>query len=176
MTRYLAVDHGTKHCGWAVLDDDMLRSFGQLELPGPYPQTLTQLDDEVLILLREFQPDVMVCESPMQLRGGHVAQVLIEHFSILKLEAVTRNLGVREVSPPTMKLHVAGSGHASKDDVAWAVAKRFGLKYDEVAIPVYFAAKKRSHVVRTRLYDTADAVGLGWAAYQMDQETGAKAT
>lgn len=171
MTRYMGFDHGTSHCGWGVLDDTELVAYGPLELDMPYPSTLPALAGQFERMIEHYRPDVVSLEEPMALRNGGVARKLIEHYSVLKLTALRRGLGLREVTPQTLKIHAAGHGQATKEDVAWAVVKRFGVPYDKVAIPVYYKEKKRAGQVRDRLFDTSDGIGLAWAAYEIDRQT-----
>lgn len=167
MARILAIDHGSRLCGWAVSDDGAIQGFGLIRMEAVYPRTLAELSEHVRRLLRDHKPDVVALERPMSLRGGHVAQVLIEHYAVCKLAALEAGMSVQEVAPPTIKLIVAGAGNADKQTVAESLCIRHGLDLEELCPAERYKAGARMGEVKTRAWDASDACALAVAAVEM---------
>ncbi len=167
MTRILAIDHGSRLCGWAVADDGAIQEFGLIRMETVYPRTLVELSRRVRSLLRDHEPDVVALERPMSLRGGHVAQVLIEHYAVCKLAALQAGISTQEVAPPTIKLIVAGAGNADKQTVAESLCIKYGLDLEDLCPAERYKAGARKGEVKTRAWDASDACALAVAAVEM---------
>lgn len=163
--KILAIDHGTRLVGWAVADGTTVHPCGLLRLEENYPQSLTALFGFVLSQLGEYHPDTVALEKPMSLRNGHIAQMLIEHYTACKLAAVMAHIPVMEIAPPTLKLIVTGVGNADKQAVADALVHKWGLRLDDIAPPELYKTGKRKGEVRKRNWDASDACALAIAAH-----------
>lgn len=168
--RILAIDHGTKLMGWAHIEDGVPISFGIHEMISDYPRTLLELRNRVDALAFKLEPDCMALERPMSLRGGDVAQKLIEHYAMAKVEAIEFSLLLVEVAPPTIKLLVAGAGNADKQTVAEALCIKYDLDLDVLCPPELFKGGKHKGHIKSRRWDASDAVALGIAAYEMHRK------
>ena len=122
----LAIDPGTRHLGIAVLDGDALVYHGVKTIPT----SLTPHDRLkagrciVLRLIRDFKPDILAIEKAFFAKSRNTA--LLNVF-VDEIQAVARRRGitVRAVAPSTVKKKIAGKGHATKTEVAAAVAARY---------------------------------------------------
>lgn len=169
--RILGIDHGTKHVGWAVadVDDGQLGfyAYGNFELPRAYPEYIQVLRKQANAWMDEYKPHVVALEEPKSMRSGRVTMKLMECYFAVLFVAYDRRIPVLPITPQSLKIAVTGYGKAEKHEVAEALAKQYGLEYDEIAQPVYYRDKKRAGIVKERMYDTSDACGLCVAAFDV---------
>ena len=164
IVRILAIDHGMKLVGWAIWDGTQIESYGIHHMEYVYPSTLVELSLETDRLIDLSDVDAVALERPMSLRGGDVAQKLIEHYTVCKLSAITANKRIIEVAPPTIKLIVAGAGNADKQTVADSLCIKYGLNLEELCPAQRYKVGSKKGTVKSRLYDASDAVALAIAA------------
>ena len=167
--RILAVDHGMKLVGWAVWDGTQIESYGIHHMEYLYPSTLVELSLEIDRLIDLSDVDAVALERPMSLRGGDVAQKLIEHYTVCKLSAITANKRIIEVAPPTIKLIVAGAGNADKQTVAESLCIKYGLDLDALCPAERYKAGAKKGTIKNRLYDASDAAALVIAADEISR-------
>lgn len=165
--RIIAIDHGSKLAGWAVIDEGTPSQFGIHRMSADYPETMLELREVVESLAIEFMPQYVALERPMSLRGGDVAQKLIEHYAMAKLVSIELSIPLIEVAPPTIKLIVAGAGNADKQTVAESLCIKHDLDLDNLCPPELYKAGKHKGCIKSRIWDASDAVALGIAAYMM---------
>ena len=169
LVRILAIDHGTKLVGWSVWDGTQFESYGIHRMESTYPSTLVELSLETDRLIDLADADAVALERPMSLRGGDVAQKLIEHYTVCKLSAITANKRIIEVAPPTIKLIVAGAGNADKQTVADSLCIKWGLDLEELCPAERYKAGSKKGTIKLRLYDSSDACALAIAADEMNR-------
>ena len=122
----LAIDPGTREMGVAVLDGGTLVQAGVKVIPrGRTPhETLANCREAVLRCLRDFKPATLVVEKTFIARNRNAALLNVLSDEIVALGR-RRNLRVVSLAPNSVKKAVAGSGSASKAEVARAVVRRF---------------------------------------------------
>ncbi len=175
MTSILALDHGMKLAGWAIIDDGKPTAFGIHRMESAYPDTLAELSKEANIMITMYSPTTIALEKPMSLRNGSIAQKLIEHYAVCKLAAVQGNLHMVEIAPPTLKLIVAGAGNADKQAVAESICIKYDIDLEDLCPAEIYKVGINKGKVKSRLWDASDAVAIGLAAHEMIQREKAMA-
>ena len=124
--RILALDPGTRKMGVALLEGERLVYHGVNAFPGGRSprRRLRDAHGAVARLLNDFRPDVLAMEGAFVTGNRRVAllNVLADEIQAI---AGNRGLPVMRFAPATVKKHVTGDGHASKDAVARAAARVF---------------------------------------------------
>ena len=155
--KILAIDPGTRHMGVAFLDRGKLLYHGVKSIAvGRSPhETLREGRRLISRLLADLSPDVVVVEKTFFARSRNAA--LLNVFAD-EIKTIARRSGrpVIGYAPSTVKKFVTGDGHASKAEVARAIARwhpelRVFLTQDR-------AWKERYH------QNMFDAVALGMMA------------
>lgn len=165
----LAIDHGTRLMGFSFIEKGHPTAYGVYPMQSSYPQTMIELLQVVGGLIRHYAPQALATERPMSLRNGNIAQKLIEHYAMCKTAALMKNIPILEVAPPTLKLIVTGAGNADKQTVAESLCIQYGLDLDALCPAEYYKAGAKKGTVKSRLWDAADAVALGIAAYEIQR-------
>lgn len=155
--KILAIDPGTRHLGVAFLDRGKLLYHGVKSIAvGRSPhETLREGRRLIARLLSDLNPDVVAVEKTFFAKSRNAA--LLNVFAD-EIRVVARRQGrpVIGFAPSTVKKFVTGNGHASKAEVARAIARwhpelRVFLTQDR-------AWKERYH------QNMFDAVALGMMA------------
>lgn len=167
--KILGIDHGTRYAGWAVVSVGRqgltFKGHGLIDLTDhSHPEVLRELKRRAALLIDQWLPDIVALEKPMAMRSGKVARLLIEMFAACELAALERYRSIMPITPQLAKLYAAGHAGADKEDVALALQAKYGLDYDEIAVPVYYKSGKRKGQIRDRLFDVSDACALCVAA------------
>lgn len=166
--KILGIDHATVHAGMAVLEDGEFKEYKPINLKGFDNITpMHGMFNAVTLFIKLLKPDLIALEKPMALRNGDVARKLIEVYAACKLAAEHNDIPVLEITPQLAKMYTAGHAGAEKDDVARALQARYGLPFDDIAIPVYYKDKKRKGQIKERLYDVSDACAICVAASEI---------
>lgn len=166
--KILGIDHATIHAGMAFLENGVFTQYKPINLKGFDDITpMHGMFNAVTLFIKLFRPDLVALEKPMALRNGDVARKLIEVYAACKLAAEHNNTPVLEITPQLAKMYTAGHAGAEKDDVARSLEARFGLNFDDIAIPVLYKEKKRKGQIRERLYDVSDACAICVAASEI---------
>ncbi len=146
----------------------VFEGHGLLDMTGfTHPEVLRVLKNRAGRLIDQWNPDVVALEKPMAMRSGKVARLLIEMYAACEIAALERHKAIMPVTPQLAKLYAAGHGAADKEDVALALQAKYGLDYDEIAVPLYYKTGKRKGEVRERLWDVSDACALCVAAVEL---------
>jgi crossover junction endodeoxyribonuclease RuvC len=170
--KILGIDHGTRYAGWAVVSVGRrgltFKGYGLIDLTDhAHPEVLRELKRRAGQLIDQWMPDFVALEKPMAMRSGKVARLLIEMFASCELAALERYRSIIPVTPQLAKMYSAGHAGAEKEDVALALHARYGLEYDEIAVPVLYKSGKRKGQIRDRLFDVSDACALCVAAAEL---------
>lgn len=124
--RILAIDPGTRLMGIAVLENGKLIYHGVENIPRKFaPNERLQIARKIILrMMRDFRPKIVAYEKTFfgKNRSTALLNVLADEIRTL---ALTRGLKALGYAPATVKKHVAGTGTASKSQVARAIAKRF---------------------------------------------------
>jgi len=131
--RILGLDPGSLHTGYGVLERRNRRhaalAVGRISSPRgrALAERLAHLSREARELLRRWQPDLVVLESPFRGINSRSLIVLAEARGALLAAAALHGAAIREFTPAEVKAAVAGSGRAGKDQVARMVRLLLGL-------------------------------------------------
>ena len=133
--RIMGIDPGTNYMGYGIIEveGNKLRSvvMGDIDLhtmTDPY-RKLRYIFDRVSKLIEDYEPREVALESPFfgtnvqsMLKLGRAQGVAME-------AALTPDKEVFEYAPSRVKLSIAGSGSASKEQVAAIVKRMLKLDY-----------------------------------------------
>lgn len=167
--KLLGIDHGTNYAGWAVMDNGRLREFGLTDFSTKkMPSVLIDIFEDARSMISLRRPDVVVLERPVHFQNATSVLALVGAYTMVGAAAQYAGVKIGEIRPSELKMQT-GKGNADKETVALDMAMRFGLDFDEIAIPVLYKVdgkKGKAGEVKTRLYDPADAIALCWAYHQ----------
>jgi crossover junction endodeoxyribonuclease RuvC len=133
--KVLGIDPGSLRCGFSVLEDlggrvPRVREAGVWRLGEgtPLPDRLSKLWKNLELVLCEHSPDVLSLEESFVHKNVHSAMVLGHARGVILAACALRGIAIAEFAPATIKQAVAGSGRASKDQVAEMVRRQLGLQ------------------------------------------------
>ncbi len=99
--------------------------------PGtPLPGRLLEIHEGVGELLDEFAPAVMVVEQAFQGKNARSALTLGQARGAIIVAGARRGIEVAEYAPRDIKKAVAGTGAATKAQVAYMVRRHLHLRAD----------------------------------------------
>lgn len=103
--------------------------FGIVETPSsdPMPERLLRLHDELLGIIREYRPGVMVVEKLFFARNVTNALSVGQARGVAMLTAAENGIPVVEYTPAEVKQAVAGYGNAGKEQIQEMVRLILGL-------------------------------------------------
>ncbi len=129
----LGVDPGTRQVGWAVVSGTASEArrlgSGVLRLgesSHSLGARLQRLRIEISALLKQHRPRQLVLESAYFGKNARSALRLGESRGVIMVTAEEYQVGVLELPPALVKRRVAGSGAATKEQVARLVSAQFG--------------------------------------------------
>ena len=132
--RVLGIDPGLTRCGYAVLDSGgaggpKAVSLGVLRTPpsDQLPQRLAALQAEIVALLREYRPDVVVVEQVFFQVNVRTAMSVGQASGLALAEAAAFGCQVVQYTPNQVKNSVAGWGGPDKAQVQKMVQVRLGF-------------------------------------------------
>jgi len=161
--RILGLDPGTRVAGWGMIEingnNQPLRlGSGAFKLGGTAPllERLSVLRSSLAALLREWQPDLVALEGAYIGRNARSALRLGEARGVMMVTVAEAEVDFLEVPPALVKRRVAGSGSASKEQVAVLVAAQLGIdpifssfdESDSLAIALCAGLEKRDGLVK----------------------------
>lgn len=148
---WLGIDPGLAIVGWAILTEDnrcnaSLIDFGTVETDKSLstPQRLTELEQDLIEIVGEFQPTGIAIEMPFFGREIKAAGGVLQALGVINLVCY-RNGNITPIflHQASWKAHL-GHGRATKSDVAEVVKMLFDLE----ELPIN---------------DAVDAIGIGYA-------------
>ncbi len=121
--------------GWCVLEGD---SYGQTFFAAGAEKVsgktdslgLQKLYDKVCALIDEFSPEKVVLELPFYGTNAKVFVRLGEARGAILLACAHKTVSCDSVSPNEAKMAATGSGHATKEQVAYMVKTLLHLSGD----------------------------------------------
>lgn len=136
----LGIDPGTATTGYGVIrvpDDILGREFNygiELIAYGNISTPKDRLTEQRLLLIRDqlreivvqYQPNLMVIEMLFFGANSRTAMSVGQARGVVMLSAAEAGVPIHEYSGPQVKLMVAGSGRASKNEIHEAVRKWLG--------------------------------------------------
>ena len=148
---WLGIDPGLAIIGWACLEevrcgDADLLDYGTIETNKGLttPERLLEIEQDMLELMSEFEPNNVAIEMPFFNRTIKAAGGVLQAFGVINLVCY-RQIGVVPVylHQSSWKCHL-GNGKADKNEVAEMIEVLFGLE----TLPID---------------DSVDAIGIGYA-------------
>jgi crossover junction endodeoxyribonuclease RuvC len=132
--RVLGIDPGLTRCGYAVVDGRgpgaaTAVSLGVIRTPSAdeLPYRLSALRDELVSLIREFDPHVVAVERVFFQVNVRTAMSVGQASGLALCEAASAGCEVAQYTPNEVKDAVAGYGGADKAQVARMVQARLKL-------------------------------------------------
>ena len=170
--KVMGIDHGTTS-GWSLFncelaspkDKQILNYKSKTLIKSMKPigfgykkfnkeTKLSEIHEKFSDLITSFNPSFLFIEKVNYagIRYGYNSVLrLTEIRSMIKLVADENNIMTIEVSPTSMKKNIAGTGRATKMQVAQAVCKNFGIEVSDVVENINTKEPK---------FDNTDSIGL----------------
>lgn len=150
---WLGIDPGLAIIGWAILEGKEtqmphLIEYGTIETDKKLStcERLVELEQDLMDLVREFQPHQAAMEMPFFSRQIKAAGGVLQAVGIINLVCYReRNLIPILLHQSSWKAHL-GNGKADKKEVATILQQLFDLE----VLPID---------------DSVDAIGIGYAAF-----------
>ncbi|MFZ4115578.1 MAG: crossover junction endodeoxyribonuclease RuvC [Chthoniobacterales bacterium] len=131
--RLLSIDPSLRGTGFAILEehDTKIRclEYGVIKNPPKWSVAtcLLSIHDQLLTVVNEHQPEVVVLESVIYVQSYATAIVLGAARGVVLLLAAQKGLPIHEYPPKRVKQAVVGHGGAVKNQVAFMVRALLGL-------------------------------------------------
>jgi crossover junction endodeoxyribonuclease RuvC len=164
--RVLGLDPGSRRTGFGLVErfGNSLRCVGhgtvapaaRLGLPARLHDIATRIGE----LMDRERPDAVVIEEAFYHESVRSTLVLGHVRGALLVAAVQRGLPVAEYSPREIKLSVAGSGAAAKEQVAFMVRRLLALRGTVAADAADALAAALCHLHRARISAPARAASV----------------
>jgi len=132
--RVLGIDPGSRKTGWGVVErsGNTYRSLGhgtatasaKLDLPHRIHSIVCHVEQ----VIEEHAPDCMAVEEAFYHDSVRSTLVLGHVRGALLVAGVAHRLDIAEYTPREVKMSVAGSGSAAKEQVEFMVRRMLGLK------------------------------------------------
>ena len=136
----LGIDPGTATTGYGIIkipDDILGREFdydielityGNIHTPKDklMPDRLRMIYSQLMDIIKKYQPDQMVSEMLFFGANTRTAIMVGQARGVIMLAAAQHKLPIQDYTGPQVKLMVAGSGRADKDQVHEGVRKFLG--------------------------------------------------
>ena len=142
----LGIDPGLSRCGYGCvigpIGSERAVAAGVIttDVVLPVPQRLALLRSELVALIEEFHPDVVVVERVLFQTNARTAMSVGQASGVALLTASEANIEVVEYSSNEVKLAVAGYGAATKVQVQTMVARLLKL----ARVPIHPTSPTRS--------------------------------
>ena len=134
MAVIVGIDPGTHRLGWGVVSGNPSKqsylASGSIEsAPHTTPEIyLPNIHREMSAIIAKYHPDIIGIESLLFQKNVNTAIPVAEARGIIRLIAASCNIPVIETAPNTIKLSVAGSGSAGKNEVTRMVGLLLGIE------------------------------------------------
>lgn len=130
--RILGVDPAFRTSGFGVVDVSRFTPrylvSGSIKVAHlPDAARLLRLQDSLSELMSEYQPDVLVLETPFVYKNPQSAIKLGMARGVAMAAAARAQLPIAEYAPTQIKSALVGKGHASKAQMQYMVAQLLGL-------------------------------------------------
>ncbi len=132
--RILGIDPGIALTGFGIVEKEGVRikagSYGHIstESGTPVPDRLKILYDDMVNIVQEYRPDVVVVEELFFNKNAKTAIIAAQARGVIILSAVNNGVEVAEYTPLQVKQAVIGYGRASKHQVQFMVKELLRLK------------------------------------------------
>ena len=140
-SRILGIDPGTRITGFAVIDNVGLPGgkvidIGVIKFDQKlnYQQRIVTLHSTIRQLANDHRPDMAIIEKAFFGINASSALKLGEARGAIFIAMSSYNIPVFEVSPTQVKKFIAGNGHATKQQLAIAVARLFQITLPKATV------------------------------------------
>ena len=160
----LGIDPGSRKTGWGVVErhGNVYRCLGHGTASAPakldLPHRIHQIVQQVEQMIETHAPDCMAVEEAFYHESVRSTLVLGHVRGALLVAGVSRALDIAEYSPREVKLSVAGSGAAAKEQVEFMVRRMLHIKgalqvdaSDALAVAVCHLNRARNPVAAASL-------------------------
>jgi len=136
----LGLDPGSRHTGWGVIRSvgasARAVAWGRISPPAglPLPVRLREIASGLEAVLAEHRPETAAVERVFHGENSRSLIVLAETRGALLLTLARGGLDAVEIAPAMVKSAVAGSGRASKEQVARMVRLQLGLGGESIPV------------------------------------------
>lgn len=136
----VGIDPGSRHTGFGVISaqGDQMKALahGRFSPDSSQPMAarLHYLSSRLTELVSEWQPQVVVVETPFHGINSRSLIVLAQARGALLAAVGAQAVEVREYSPAEIKSALTGNGRADKKQVAHMVALLLGLKGERLSV------------------------------------------
>jgi crossover junction endodeoxyribonuclease RuvC len=137
--RVLGIDPGIALTGFGVVEtgSGVLKAghYGHIstESGQPLPSRLKILYDDLITVIKEYEPDVVAVEEIFFNKNAKTVIIASQARGVIILAAINCGVEVAEYTPLQVKQSVAGYGRATKHQVQAMV--KYLLRLDEVPKP-----------------------------------------
>ncbi|HUI25085.1 MAG TPA: crossover junction endodeoxyribonuclease RuvC [Candidatus Kryptonia bacterium] len=130
--RVLGIDPGTVTTGWGVVEERGTRLFrvagGVVRARGPLAERLGYIFGEIEVVVARSAPAALSLEKNFVAANVQSAFRLGEARGAVRAAAARAGVTVSEYSPAEIKLAVAGTGRATKDQMQTMVRRLLSLR------------------------------------------------
>lgn len=152
----IGIDPGIAITGFGIIkeENNSLEHIhhGVIKTPTTisFIERLRQIDLELNYIIKQYQPDVFVCEQLYFAKNVKTALTVGQARGVIMLAAIKNNLEVFEFTPLQIKQALTGYGQATKKQIQEMVKLILGLKKnptpddaaDALAIAITFLQSK----------------------------------
>lgn len=130
----LGIDPGTAITGFGVVRRDarspMLVECGVLRTSAqaPLPTRLAEIFEAIAALIERHRPDALAVEDAFYSKNVRTTLVLGHARGVILLAGERAGVPIHEFAPTAIKKAVVGTGHATKEQVQFMIAKLLRLK------------------------------------------------
>jgi crossover junction endodeoxyribonuclease RuvC len=159
----LGVDPGTVIMGYGVIqaigNQVTVLQYGVIHLDkfDDHSLRLKKIFERIESIITEFHPDEMALEAPFFGKNVQAMLKLGRAQGVAMIAALKHEISVTEYAPKKVKQSVAGSGNASKEQVASMLMRQLHLQN----IPEFLDATDALAVALCHFYHAKNATGSG---------------
>ena len=130
--RILGIDPGLARVGYGVIEEDRnnykmldcgIISTDSVKSEG---DRLVEIAKDLRVLIKQWKPNISAVEKFFFYRSSTTISV-VQSRGVIIMTLARFHLPIMEFAPMQVKLNVAGSGHASKDEVLTGVMRELNL-------------------------------------------------
>ena len=138
--RLISIDPGIVITGFSILDFQKskikLIAYGTIKpkKKDRIEKRLLHLHDEILLIIKKFNPSVMAIEDSFYGKNVKSTVILGQARSVMMLAGAKLNLDIFQFAPRKIKQSLCGNGSASKEQVQFMVSNI--LKLESLPKPI----------------------------------------
>lgn len=176
----MGIDASTTSVAFSVIRNGRLSTRGKLKLTGDLYDKIAQAAEYIGAMLDVIEPDYVCIESAVFVSNKSVVVKLAYVYGAILAEAHRRGIPVGDVSPTTWMAHI-GNGPTTKQEKA-DIKQSLGGKPKASAIKGEARKRRKQRTmdwasqrfgVHIDDHDVADAIGVGWYAWENYTKRGA---